>query len=144
MATSSARARLSQQLARCADTEAPLDRAAKNQSPPDTLTDEDAGEGVRQAEDATEDEATFLPHLDLDPAARRATAIDRLGILRDEPLVAAQLDLGPGVESVRIEPASRADQRRARAGLLKDLPAISGCRRRRAAARAVSPLRCER
>ena len=43
-------ARLSQQLPRRAHAEAPLHSPAKQQPPADTLTDEDAGERVGQAE----------------------------------------------------------------------------------------------
>ena len=40
----------------------------------------------RQTEDPAEHEATFVPDLDLDPASRRSTAIDRFRILGTQAL----------------------------------------------------------
>jgi hypothetical protein len=48
-------------------------------------------------------------YFDLDPPSRRATAIGRLRILRDEPLVTALLDDRPGGEPVIQQAPRRVD-----------------------------------
>jgi len=83
-ASSELRARAAAEPSRIA-CRGPLRRPAKEQTSPAALADEHAGESVRLPENAAEYEAAFLPHLDLDPASRRATAIDRLRIFRDDP-----------------------------------------------------------
>jgi hypothetical protein len=102
-----------------AQAEAPFDGPAVEQPAADTLTDHDAGEGGRQTNDAAEHESSLMANLHLDPGARRAPTVDRLGVFRDEAFVSTFLDDAPGREAVIRETSRGVDHARPGDLLLK-------------------------